>query len=405
MEEFYTYSLPNGIRGIHRQIRSSVTHCGLLINAGTRDERAGEFGLAHYAEHALFKGTEHRRAYHINCRLENLGGELNAFTTKEDTTIHATTLRGDFMKAVELIADVAFHSTYPSAEMEREKEVIYDEINTYKDSPSELIYDTFEEKIFAGSELGHNILGIKKDIKRFSGDTIRDFTKRTYTTDEMIFSSIGNISPKRIVAVAERYFGDVEASTRSFQREKSVAVPAFSEEVNKRTHQTHCMMGCSAYSIVDPRRLPLLLLVNILGGPSANSLLNMVVREKHGLTYNVEANYTPYTDTGIVNIYFSSESGNTQKALELINEQMDKLMTTPLTARQLSIAKRQFVAQLAISMESNEGYMLGAGKSFLVHGSVDTTEEIYRKVAALSAGELMDVAREIFAERSKLIYK
>ncbi|MFI3292944.1 MAG: pitrilysin family protein [Rikenellaceae bacterium] len=403
--EFYTYQLPNGIKGIHRQTRSSVTHCALLINAGTRDERAGEWGLAHYTEHAMFKGTTHRKAYHINCRLENLGGELNAFTTKEDTTIHATTLRTDFTKAVELIADVAFNSTYPDAEMEREKEVIFEEINTYKDTPSELIYDTFEEMMFEGSELGHNILGIKKDIKKFSGDTIRNFTARNYTTDQMVFSSIGNISPKRIETIAQKYLGDFATQTRDFEREESKVVDRFEREVNRRTHQTHCMLGGKAYGIKDPKRLPLSLLINILGGPSANSLLNLIVREKHGLTYNIEATYTPYTDNGIWNVYFGAENGAREKAMELINVQLDKLATQPLTPRQLSLAKRQFVAQLAISMESNEGYMLGAGKSFLVHGSVDTTEEIYRKVAALTAENIMEVASEIFKERSILIYK
>ncbi len=403
--EFYTYLLPNGIKGIHRQTRSGVTHCALLINAGTRDERAGEWGLAHYTEHALFKGTTHRKAYHINCRLENLGGELNAFTTKEDTTIHATTLRGDFTKAVELIADVAFNSTYPDAEMEREKEVIFEEINTYKDTPSELIYDTFEEMMFDGSELGHNILGIKKDIKKFTSDTIRRFTSRTYTTDQMVFSSIGNISPKRIEAIAQKYFGDIAPSSRDFEREESQVVECFKREVNRRTHQTHCMLGGKAYGIKDPKRLPLSLLINILGGPSANSLLNLIVREKYGLTYNIEASYTPYTDNGIWNVYFGAENSARDKAMELINAQLDKLSTQPLTPRQLSLAKRQFVAQLAISMESNEGYMLGAGKSFLVHGSVDTTEEIYRKVSALTAENIMEVADEIFKERSILIYK
>ncbi|MFR9603575.1 MAG: pitrilysin family protein [Rikenellaceae bacterium] len=403
--EFYIYQLPNGIKGIHRQTKSGVTHCALLINSGTRDERVGEYGLAHYTEHALFKGTEHRKAYQINCRLENLGGELNAFTTKEDTTIHATTLRGDFTKAVELISDVAFHSTFPDHEMEREKEVIFEEINTYKDSPSELIYDTFEEMMFEGSELGRNILGVKRDIKKFKGDSIRNFTRRTYTTDQMVFSSIGNVSPKRVEAIAQRYFGDIAPSQRDFSREESSVVETFTREVHKRTHQTHSMLGGRAYSITDPKRLPLSLLINVLGGPSANSLLNMVVREKHGLTYNIEATYTPYTDNGIWSVYFGAENGSREKALELVHEQMDRLCNTPLTPRQLSIAKRQFVAQLAISMESNEGYMLGAGKSFLVHGDVDTTEEIYRKVAALTADNIMEVAREIFDRRSMLIYK
>ncbi len=403
--EFYTYILPNGIRGIHRQTKSGVTHCGLIINAGTRDELKGEFGLAHFAEHSIFKGTERRKAYQVNCRLENLGGELNAFTTKEDTTIHATTLRADFAKAVELIADIAFRSTYPEKELEREKEVIYDEINTYKDSPSELIYDTFEELVFKGSELGHNILGLKRDIRRFSGDSIRNFATRCYTTDEMVFSSIGNISPKRAEAVAMQYLGDIPASTRSFHRTAPTPMSHFDETLKRHTHQTHCMIGGRAYGICERKRLPLSLLINILGGPCANSILNTVVRERHGLTYNIEASYTPYVDSGLVSIYFGAERNNTDRVIELINGELSKLCRQSLTARQLSMAKKQFVAQVAISMESNEGYMLGVGKSYLVHNTVDTTEEVQRKVMSLTAEEITEVANEIFSEKSTLIYQ
>ncbi len=403
--EFYTYTLPNGIKGIHRQIKSGVTHCGLLINAGTRDELKGEMGLAHFAEHSIFKGTERRKAYQVNCRLENLGGELNAFTTKEDTTIHATTLRADFSKAVELISDIAFHSTYPEKELEREKEVIYDEINTYKDSPSELIYDTFEELVFKDSELGHNILGLKRDIRRFTGDSIRQFAARCYTTDQMVFSSIGNISPKRIEATAMRYLGDIPASTRNFQRTAPQEMIHFEQTLKRHTHQTHCMIGGRAYGISERKRLPLSLLINVLGGPCANSILNTVVRERHGLTYNIEASYTPYVDSGLVSIYFGAERNNTERVIELINSEIEKLCQTPLSPRQLSMAKKQFAAQVAISTESNEGYMLGAGKSYLVHDTVDTTEEIYRKVMSLSAEEITEVANEIFTEKSILIYQ
>ncbi|MFI3281485.1 MAG: pitrilysin family protein [Rikenellaceae bacterium] len=403
--EFYTYILPNGIRGIHRQTKSGVTHCGLMINAGTRDERAGEIGLAHFAEHSIFKGTTRRKAYQVNCRLENLGGELNAFTTKEDTTIHATTLRADFSKAVELIADIASSSTYPEKELEREKEVIYDEINTYKDSPSELIYDTFEELVFKDSELGHNILGLKRDIRRFTGDSIREFAARCYTTDQMVFSSIGNISPKRVEAIAARYFGDIPPSTRTFERTPPPPMIHFNESLKRHTHQTHCMIGGRAYGICERKRLPLSLLINVLGGPCANSILNTVVRERHGLTYNIEASYTPYIDSGLVSIYFGAERNNTDKVIELIDNEISKLCRQPLTARQLSMAKKQFIAQVAISMESNEGYMLGVGKSYLVHGSVDTTEEVQRKVMSLSASEVMDVANEIFNDKSILIYQ
>lgn len=403
--EFFTYRLPNSIRGIHRQVKGSVTHCGLIVNAGSRDELTSQYGLAHFTEHALFKGTTHRKAWQVNCRLENLGGELNAFTTKEDTTIHATTLRGDFAKAVELIADITFHSTFPDKELEREKEVICDEINTYKDSPSDIIYDSFEDLLFDGSELGHNILGRKTALAHFNGDVIRQFTARAHTTDQLVFSSIGSMSNKVAEAMAMRYLSEIPTSTRRFKRVVPTTCLPFDKEIVKHTHQTHCIIGNRAYGIDDKRRLPLALLVNILGGPSANSLLNVVVREKNGLSYNIEAGYTPYSDSGIVAIYFSSDHCNRDQCIELINNELRRLCATPFSSRQLSMAKKQFIAQLAISMESNEGYMLGAGKSFLLHDDVDTMEQVYAKINALTSIELTDVANDVFTNTSRLIYK
>ena len=403
--EFHTYQLPNGIRGIHRQVRGSVAHCALVIGAGSRDELPSEYGLAHFTEHAFFKGTERRRAWQVNCRLENLGGELNAFTTKEDTTIHATTLRGDFAKAAELIADIAFHSTFPERELEREKEVIVDEINTYKDSPADLIYDTFEDLLFEGSQLGHNILGRKTALARYNGGAIRAFTRRMHTTDRMVFSSIGNFSPRVAEAVAARYFGEQTATVCRSERVVPGPCTAFEKSVVKHTHQTHCIIGNRAYGIAEERRLPLALVVNILGGPCANSLLNMVVRERNGLSYNIEASYTPYGDTGIVAIYFSSEHGNAEQCIELIEGQLQRLRTQPLTSRQLSMAKKQFIAQLAISSESNESYMLSAGKSLLTHDEIDTMEQVYAKVRELTAAQLTEVAEEVFSGMSRLIYK
>ena len=367
--EFSPYTLPNGIRGIHRQVRNTVAHCALVIGAGSRDEHPAEYGLAHLTEHAFFKGTERRKAWQVNCRLENLGGELNAFTTKEDTTIHATTLKGDFPK------------------------------------PADLIYDTFEDMLFEGSELGHNILGRKASLMRYDGQAIRTFTARTHTTDQMVFSSIGNFSAKTAEAVAARYFASQPASQRGFVRAAPAPYRAFEKTVSKHTHQTHCIIGSRAFGISEDRRLPLALVTNILGGPCANSLLNIVVREKNGLSYNIEASYTPYGDTGIVAIYFSSDHSNAEQCIELIEGQLHKLRTVPLTARQLSMAKKQFIAQLAISSESNESYMLGAGKSLLVHDGIDTMEQVYAKVRALTARQLTEVAEEVFSDMSRLIYK
>lgn len=405
MEKLYTYQLPNGIRGIHRAVRSDVAYCALIINAGTRDELADEFGLAHFTEHALFKGTEHRRAYHINCRLENLGGELNAYTTKEETTIHATVLKRDIAKAAELISDIAFHSTFPEKELAREREVVADEINSYKDSPADMIYDTFEDMIFEGSQLGHNILGRKAALKNYTTERIHRFVNRTHTTDQMVFASVGNISEQRIREIAERYFATVPASTRNFKRIVPAPIAQFEKNISKHLHQAHCIIGGRAYSLNDERRLPLALLINTLGGPCANSLLNIAVRERNGLTYNIEANYTPYTDTGAASIYFSSDRDKIDRCRELVAEQIGELCKNSLTARQLAIAKKQYMGQVAIAMESRESYMIGTGKSYLIYNEVEPIEKVYARVEAITREQIADIANEIFGLTSTLIYK
>lgn len=376
-----------------------------MINAGTRDERKGEEGIAHFTEHGFFKGTEHRKAYQVNCRLENLGGELNAFTSKEDTTVHATVLRGDFTKAVELLADVVFHSTFPDKELDKEREVILDEINTYRDSPNDDIYDSFEDLIFAGSELGHNILGTPRSLKGINSAAIHRFRQRTHTTDKMVFASIGNISTNRIKEIAERYLGCYAPTKREFERVAPTLVAPFDKVLNKRTHQAHCIIGARAYNLRDNRRLPYALLTNILGGPCANSRLNVSVRERNGLTYNIGAAYSSLSDCGLASIYFSSDHENSDRCREIIAEEIKKLQTTALTPRQLSMAKRQFIAQLAIVNESAEGYMMGVGKSLLAYGEVDTLEESYRKINAVTASEIMEVANDVWANPSVLLYK
>ena len=409
MSEFYIYELSNGIRCIHRQTKSGVARCAIMINAGTRDERKGEEGIAHFTEHGFFKGTTHRKAYQVNCRLENLGGELNAFTSKEDTTVHATVLRGDFTKAVELLADVVFHSTFPDKELDKEREVILDEINTYRDSPNDDIYDTFEDLIFAGSELGHNILGTPRSLKGIDSAAIHRFRQRTHTTDKMVFASIGNISPKRIKEIAERYINIdtniYKYNSRDYVRVAPTLVAPFEKVLNKRTHQAHCIIGARAYNLADKRRLPYALLTNILGGPCANSRLNVSVRERNGLTYNIGASYSSLSDCGLASIYFSSDHENSDRCREIINKEIKRLQECALTTRQLSMAKRQFIAQLAIVNESAEGYMMGAGKSLLAYGEVDTLEESYRKINAVTASEIMEVANEVWREPSVLLYR
>lgn len=404
-EEFFVHTLPNGIRCVLKTVRSEVCYCSITIGAGSRDEAEDERGVAHLLEHTLFKGTERRKAWQVNCRLENLGGEINAFTTKEETVVHATVLRRDFAKAVELIDDIIFHSTFPSLEIEKEKEVIADEINMYKDSPEERIYDEFEDLLFAGSELGHNILGTKRNLARLHSEDIRKFVEKNYTTDRMVFATIGNISPKRFVAQMERWFGGERATTRLTRRVAPAAIGAFSKEVSHPSHhQVRSIMGCRAYSLDSSKRLALILMTNLLGGPLAASRLNVALRERNALTYCVEALYTPLSDSGMFSIYFSCERDKVEQCRKVIYEELQRLIGEPLSPRALTIAKRQFKGQFAISAENSEAYMLGIGKSFLVFGGVDSTEDVFRKVDALTPKDIQEVASEILSQLSTLTF-
>jgi predicted Zn-dependent peptidase len=378
----------------------------LTINTGSRDELSSEHGMAHFVEHGLFKGTARRRAFHISSRLENLGGELNAFTTKEDTVINATTLKGDFPKAAELIADMVFNSTFPEHEIEREKQVIVDEVNSYRDMPQEMLFDSFDALMFDGSPLGRCIVGTARSVSKFDSEKLRNFISRTYTPDQMVFSTVGNISEKSFMAVCERFFGGLTATKREFERVPPPPFTSFEKTVSKGgNHQSHCVLGNRAYSLTDDRRLPLSLLVNILGGPAANSRLNNVLRERNGLTYNIDAGYTPYSDTGYANIYFSCERDRIDRCRELTGVEIDRVMLSPMTPRALSMAKKQFIGQFSISTDSKEGYMLGAAKSFLTYNEIDPPQTVIRKVNEITAEEIMTVARDVFGSLSALIYR
>ncbi len=406
MEEFNRYILPNGIRCLHKQVRSAVAHCALTVGTGSRDELPTEHGLAHLLEHAFFKGTEHRRAYHINCRLENLGGELNAYTTKEETVIHTTTLRGDVGKAAELIADIVFHSVFPAVEITREKEIIVDEINAYKDSPSDRIYDDYEDLVFAGSSLGHNILGDKKSLAHHSRETLQAFVARTYNTDQMVFSVIGNLSEKRFRELCDRYFSDVPANPRAFTRDTLPLYTPFTKTINRNNHQAHCVLGNRAYSLQEEKRVTLALLTNLLGGPAANSLLNLAVRERGGLSYTVEANYNPLSNTGYASIYFSTDKDKVEQCIHLVDLELQKILSGELSDRYLAMAKKQFIGQMTIGMESNENYMLGAARSYLYFNRIESVEASRKKILAVSREALTEVAREVYGEgMSTLIYR
>jgi predicted Zn-dependent peptidase len=407
MTEFLTFTLPSGIRCIHKRVRSAVTYCALTINAGSRDELPGEHGMAHFVEHGLFKGTARRNSYHISSRLENLGGELNAFTTKEDTTINATTLKGDFAKAAELIADMVFNSTFPEHQIEREKQVIVDEINSYRDMPQEMLFNTFDGLMFADSPLGRSVEGTTRSVTKFNSEKLKSFVARTYTPDQMVFSAVGNMSEKAFVATCERYFGAVPPSKRQFSRQVPPPLVAPFEKVVSKgaNHQSHCLLGGRAYSLLDDRRLVLSLLVNVLGGPGANSRLNNVLRERNGLTYNIDSSFIPYSDTGFVNIYFSCERDKIARCRELIDVELQRIMSSPLTPRALSMAKKQFIGQFAISMDSSESYMLGAAKSLLIYNEIDPPQTVVGKVNEITADNLMTTAQDLFGSLSSVIYR
>lgn len=395
--EFQTYRLPNGIRLIHKQVDSPVAHCGLTINTGSRDEAEHEHGLTHLIEHLIFKGTEKRKAYHILSRMEDVGGELNAYTAKEETCIHTTFFNNYYDRAFELIRDITFNSVFPEKEIAKEKEVVIDEINSYKDTPFELIFDDFEEQIFHKHPIGRNILGTENSLYNIDLASIRKFYKTKYGTNQMVVSSVGKLNFNKVKKYFEKYFSDLdtrltEINRVPYQLEKHTVT---NKQLEKDTHQTHCLIGAPAYSFNDPKRLPLHLLNNYLGGPGLNSKLNMILREKRGYAYNVESNYTTYSDTGIVSIYFGTDKKDLNKSIALTKKELLKRCTQQLGTTQLTRAKKQLKGQIAISAENNENQMLSIGKSLLVYNKVDSLEKIMRKIDAITSQQLLDVANEI----------
>jgi len=404
--DFLTHTLKNGIRLIHQQTDSPVGHLGVLINAGSRDEAEDEHGLAHFIEHSVFKGTKKRRAYHVLSRIEDVGGELNAYTTKEETTLYSTFLNQDYERAAELLSDILFNSVYPQKEINREKEVIAEEINSYKDSPSELIFDEFEELVFDGHPIARNILGTSENINKFNRNSILDFIEKNYHTDQMVISSVGKLKFEKLVRYAEKYFGSVETKLRVNNRIPFESyIPGTRTEI-KDTFQTHCILGNIAYDIKHPSRIVMVLLNNIIGGPAMNSRLNLALRERKGMAYNIESGYTAYTDTGLFNVYFGTDKENFDKALSLIKKEFKLLRDTKLGGVQLSKVKKQLLGQIAISTESHDDLMLAIGKSYLLYNKVDPMDEVFRKIEAITAADLLEVANVVLDESqmSTLVY-
>ncbi|WP_462316926.1 M16 family metallopeptidase, partial [Marinilabilia sp.] len=388
-------------------VASPVGHCGLIINTGSRDEQCDEHGMAHFIEHVIFKGTQKRKTWHILSRLDDVGGELNAYTSKEETAIYSSFLIQDFQRAVELLHDITFHSVFPEKEIKKEKEVIIDEINSYKDNPAELIIDDFEELVFNDGPMGHNILGTAESIKNFNRDDILKFIQNNYHTDQMVLCMVGNLPPTKFLKAAEKYFGIEKPNYRT---QKRPAPPVYKPSEHRKeldTFQSHITIGNIAYDLENPKRLGLSLLNNLLGGPGMNSRLNIALREKNGIAYNIESIYSPYFGTGVFSIYFGTDRQNIDRSLRIARRELSRLRKTSLGQMQLQKAKRQLKGQITISSENKENLMLNIGKSFLLYNKVDSLDDIYRKIDNLTAMDLLEIANEVFDEKqlSYLIYE
>ena len=457
--KYNTYTLDNGLRIIHLPSDSQVVYCGYQINAGTRNEEPGEEGLAHFCEHVTFKGTERRKAWHIlNC-LESVGGDLNAYTNKEGTVYYSAILKEHIARAVDLLSDIVFHSVYPQAEIDKEVEVICDEIESYNDSPAELIYDEFENILFKGSPLGHNILGTAEQVRAFKTEDALRFTQKLYRPDNAIFFAYGDIDFKKLVKLIQKALGEcpkgrelacsadcksAETPTEERIAEETPTKERITEEtpsgetpteemeagdanhkvqsskfnvqskvagqtivMQKNTHQAHVMIGTQAYDVNDDRRMPLYLLNNMLGGPGMNAKLNLALREHNGLVYTVESTMVAYGDTGTWSIYFGCDEHDVKRCLRLVRKELDKLMEKPLSEAQLRAAKKQIKGQIGVACDNRENFALDFGKSFLHYGWEKNVDRLYEQVDAITAQQMQQVARELFDEQrlTTLIFK
>lgn len=405
--EYKSFEFANGIRLVHAYHPSYVGHCGFFVNAGSRDELAHEKGMAHFIEHTIFKGTSKRKTYHILSRLDDVGGELNAYTTKEHTVVYASFLKEYFSRALELIADIVFQSTFPEKEIEKEKEVVIDEINSYKDSPSEQIYDDFEEQFYLNQPIGCQILGSYDSVRSFTTEDIKRFIQNNYFTDQMVVSIVGDISFERAKGMVEKFFDNVPANLSPAKRRVPPSVNKFSKTEEIASHQAHCILGNPAYSVHDKRKTTLSLLGNILGGQGLTARLNLSLREKHGIAYNIEANYASYSDTGLFYVYFGTDKENLDRSIRLIEKEFALLRDKKMGVLQLSKAKKQLIGQIAIGAESNESQMLSIGKSMLLFNKVDALSTIYKRIDAITDTEILAVANEVLAKNtiSSLIFK
>jgi predicted Zn-dependent peptidase len=389
--QYNIHTLSNGLRIIHEPSSSKVAYCGFAVDAGTRDEAENEQGMAHFVEHLIFKGTRKRKAWHILNRMENVGGDLNAYTNKEETVIYSAFLTEHFGRALELLADIVFHSTFPQNEIEKETEVIIDEIQSYEDTPSELIFDDFEDMIFRNHPLGRNILGRPDLLKKFRSEDAMAFTSRFYQPSNMVFFVLGDFNFQKIVRQVEKLLVDLPLVTVENQR---TIPPLYVPEqlvVHKETHQAHVMIGSRGYNAYDDKRTALYLLNNILGGPGMNSRLNVSLRERRGLVYTVESNLTSYTDTGAFCIYFGTDPEDVDTCLKLTYKELKRMRDVKMTSSQLMAAKKQLIGQIGVASDNNENNALGMAKTFLHYNKYESSESVFRRIEALTAEGLLEV--------------
>ncbi|EFV04325.1 M16 family metallopeptidase [Segatella salivae] len=401
MNLYNTMTLSNGLRVIHQSSDSNVVYCGYELNVGTRNEEPGYEGMAHFCEHVSFKGTKRRKSWHISNALESVGGDLNAYTNKEDTVYYAAVLKEHTARAIDLLTDIVFYSTYPQAEIDKEVEVICDEIESYNDSPAELIYDEFENLLFANHALGHNILGTAERVRSFKTADAQRFTQRYYRPENSIFFLYGDVDFKRVVRLLER-------ATSDFAPSKPIIEPALNQplppnmpdfiEKNHGTHQAHVMVGTRGYDIHDKRRMSLYLLNNLLGGPGMNARLNLSLRERHGLVYTVESSMVSYCDTGVWAIYFGCDPKDVGRCLKLVRKELDRIIQKPLSDTQLRAVKKQIKGQIGVACDNRESFALDFGKSYLHYGWERDLNSLFRHIDEVTAESMQQVAAELMQQ-------
>jgi predicted Zn-dependent peptidase len=388
----------NGIRIIYKQVpHTRILHCGIILDVGSSNEALHEQGLAHFWEHMAFKGTTRRGAYYIINRLEKVGGELNAYTTKEKMCFYASALSDYADQAVELLSDIVFHSTFPEKEMDKERTVILEEMAMYNDTPDDAIQDEFDQLIFGQHPLGHNILGTPESVKSANSDLLKQFVANNLSTERIVLSATGPLSFKQFRKIAERYLSSIPYCKSNKTKEPFLPLPPLERTVKKSITQVHCILGTYSFALHHPKRLPFFVLANLLGGPAMTSRLNLMLREKYGLVYNIEAQYQPYLDTGLFSIYFATEAQQLERSTELIAKVIKDIQQNPLTKTRLHQVKQQLKGQLAMAEEGNLSFMMMMGKSILDLGRIETLTEIFEGIDALSSIDICDMANEILA--------